>query len=155
MLFLLTQLVEINGIPRIKISHDVTKVSIPASKMAFRFYGADGMSIIDLIQHSYEPAPKEGEKIKCFHPFEASKRAWVTPSKIETLFEPKWLNGIRTKDSPSLMNIRETVKDSLKTLREDHKRSLNPTPYKVAVSEKLFNTLHDLWIQHEPIGELY
>lgn len=31
----------------------------------------------------------------------------------------------------SLEAIREKVKSSLKTLRQDHKRYLNPTPYKV------------------------
>lgn len=112
------------------------------------------MAIIDLLQHSHEPSPQQGHKIKCLHPFEASKRAWVTPSKVETLHECVFQNGIRIKERVSLLNIRNTVKDSLKTLREDHKRSLNPTPYKVALSEQLFSTLHELWQQNEPIGEL-
>ena len=36
-------------------------------------------------------------------------------------------------DYPSLAEIRQSVQDSLKTLRQDHKRSLNPTPYKVCI----------------------
>ena len=112
------------------------------------------MAIIDLLQHFHEPVPKVGYKIKCLHPFEASKRTWVTPSLVETLHECNFQNGKCVKVSVSLTNIRNTVQDSLKTLREDHKRSLNPTPYKVAVSEQLFKTLHELWLENEPIGEL-
>lgn len=55
---------------------------------------------------------------------------------------------------PTLEKIRERVQYTLKTLRQDHKRSLNPTPYKVAVSDDLYNFLHDLWLQNAPIGEL-
>ena len=130
------------------------KVSIPATKIAYRLYGKDEMAIIDLLQHSHEPAPVEGEKIKCLNPFEASKRAWVTPSKVETLHKCKWENGRSVKEPIPLLSIRKTVQDSLQTLREDHKRLLNPTPYKVAVSEQLFDTFHGLWMQNEPIGEL-
>ena len=112
------------------------------------------MAILDLLQHSHEPAPEIGQKVKCLHPFEASKRAWVTPSKIEALHECKWQNGRKTRDPLPLTDIRNNVTESLMSLREDHKRSLNPTPYKVAVSEKLFCTLHELWLQNKPIGEL-
>jgi len=117
-------------------------------------YGEDGMAIIDLIQHSHEPAPQMHYKIKCLHPFDTSKRAWVTPSKVETLHDCVFQNGTPIKDIVPLLNLRNTLKDSLKTLREDHKRSLNPTPYKVALSEQLFSTLHHLWLKNEPIGEL-
>ena len=55
---------------------------------------------------------------------------------------------------PSLDEVREYVKESLRTLRQDHKRSLNPTPYKVGVSDDLYHFIHDLWLENAPIGEL-
>lgn len=39
------KLVEINGVPRIKLSQDVGKITMPGRKDAYRLYGADGQSI--------------------------------------------------------------------------------------------------------------
>ncbi|CAH2100773.1 unnamed protein product [Euphydryas editha] len=66
-----------------------------------------------------------------------------------------WNEGrICTAPKP-LAEVRDRVQSSLKTLRQDIKRSLNPTPYKVAVSDNLYNFIHDLWLQNAPIGELF
>jgi len=90
----------------------------------------------------------------CRHPFQESKRAWVIPSKVEPLYTCWWTDGHVPVDYPSLAEIRQSVQDSLKTLRQDHKRSLNPTPYKVGVSDDLYHFIHDLWLENQPIGEL-
>jgi len=39
---------------------------------------------------------------------------------------------------PELREVREHVKESLRTLRPDIKRNLNPTPYKVSTFIKLY-----------------
>ena len=65
------------------------------------------------------------------HPFEESKRAYVMPHKVERLYSVVWEQGRLGEPRPSLDQIREHVQQSLRTLRQDHKRSLNPTPYKV------------------------
>ena len=153
--FIVSQLVEVNAKPRIKVSQEVSKVTIPGKKIAYRLYGKDNNALVDLLQHFDEPAPQEGQKVKCLHPFEASKRAWVTPSKVETLHECQWKNGRTVKELTTLANIRKNVQDSLANIREDHKRLLNPTPYKVSVSENLYKIFHDLWNKNEPIGELF
>ena len=31
---------------------------------------------------------------------------------------------------------------------------MNPTPYKVGVSDDLYHFIHDLWLENQPIGEL-
>ncbi len=53
------------------------------------------------------------------------------PHKVERLYRLVWDEGKITVDAPNLDMIRENVQASLRTLRQDHKRSLNPTPYKV------------------------
>ena len=40
------------------------------------------------------------------------------------------------------------------TLREDHMRPINPTPYKVSVSSELYNKLHSLWLDESPIPDI-
>jgi len=148
------KLVEINGKPKIKLSQDVEKVTMPGKKIAYRLYSNDGHALIDLLQRPDEDPPQVGKKVLCRHPFQESKRAWVHPSKVEPLYSCWWENGKIKQDYPSLSKIRDSVQESLQTLRQDHKRSLNPTPYKVGVSDDLYHFIHDLWLENQPIGEL-
>uniref|UniRef100_A0A182K597 nicotinate phosphoribosyltransferase n=1 Tax=Anopheles christyi TaxID=43041 RepID=A0A182K597_9DIPT len=148
------KMVEINNQPRIKLSQDVGKVTMPGSKNVFRLYGADGHALIDLLQRVDENPPEVGQKVLCRHPFQESKRAYVIPAQVEPLYRVYWADGRVAQVLPSLEEVRERVQASLKTLRQDHKRTLNPTPYKVAVSDNLYNFIHELWLQNAPIGEL-
>ena len=43
------KLVEINREPRIKLSEDIAKVSIPKRKVAYRLYGRDGHALLDIL----------------------------------------------------------------------------------------------------------
>uniref|UniRef100_A0A182M976 nicotinate phosphoribosyltransferase n=1 Tax=Anopheles culicifacies TaxID=139723 RepID=A0A182M976_9DIPT len=148
------KMVEINNQPRIKLSQDVGKVTMPGSKNVFRLYGADGHALIDLLQRVDENPPEVGQKVLCRHPFQESKRAYVIPTQVEPLYRVYWTEGRVAQVLPSLEEVRERVQASLRTLRQDHKRTLNPTPYKVAVSDNLYNFIHELWLQNAPIGEL-
>lgn len=125
------KLVELNGKPRIKLSQDVTKVTMPGSKDAYRLFSESGHALIDLLQKSTEEQPQPGKKVLCRHPFEESKRAYVVPSKVEKLHKVYWKNGKLCAPLPNLDALRKRVKASLKSLRPDIKRSLNPTPFKV------------------------
>ncbi|KAJ1704576.1 hypothetical protein LUZ63_004355 [Rhynchospora breviuscula] len=84
------KLVEINGQPRIKLSEDVTKVSIPCKKRCYRLYGKEGYPLLDIMSGENEPAPKVGERILCRHPFNESKRAYVVPQHVEELLKCYW-----------------------------------------------------------------
>ncbi|XP_048517750.1 nicotinate phosphoribosyltransferase isoform X2 [Dendroctonus ponderosae] len=148
------KMVELNHYPRIKLSQEVAKVTMPGSKDAYRLYSESGDALVDLLQRSVEPPPKVNEKILCRHAFEESKRAYVKPSKVEKLLQLYWADGKIVKALPSLEEIKGKVTSSMKTLRSDIKRNLNPTPYKVAVSDKLYHFIHDQWLKNAPIGEL-
>lgn len=76
------------------------------------------------------------------------------PHKVESMYKLVWAEGKMTEKLPTISDIRQQVQMSLKTLRQDHKRSLNPTPYKVGVSDDLYHFIHDLWLENAPIGEL-
>jgi nicotinate phosphoribosyltransferase len=53
-----------------------------------------------------------------------------------------------------MLYYREYVLHQLATMRPDHIRLLNPTPYKVSVSPFLYNFLHELWLQEVPIPDI-
>ncbi|GJN27624.1 hypothetical protein PR202_gb15664 [Eleusine coracana subsp. coracana] len=151
------KLVEINSKPRIKLSEDVAKyVSIPCKKRCFRLYGKEGYPLVDIMIRESEPTPKAGERILCRHPFIESKRAYVVPQHVEELLQCYW-PGKSNKpraELPSLEKIRSRCMQQLEKLRPDHIRRLNPTPYKVSVSAKLYDFIHYLWLNEAPVGEL-
>lgn len=141
--------------PKIKLSQDVTKITIPGKKKCYRIFGKNGFAILDLMMLEEEQEPQPNQQILCRHPFEESKRALVNASKIIKLHEVYWQDGKLTRDLPTLNETKEHVNSSITVaLREDHRRYLNPTPYKVSVSERLYQFLHDLWLQNAPIGQL-
>ncbi|XP_055951375.1 nicotinate phosphoribosyltransferase-like [Argiope bruennichi] len=149
------KLVEVNSKPCIKLSLDVEKVTIPGGKLVYRLFGKDGHALIDLLQMKDEPAPEVGKKVLVRHPFQESKRAYVQPVQVQNLQTLYFSDGAICGDLPSLSDIRKHVKQSLATLRGDIKRNLNPTPYKVSVSDQLYHFMHNLWLQNAPIGELF
>ncbi|XP_059139965.1 nicotinate phosphoribosyltransferase-like [Physella acuta] len=149
------KLVQINTKARIKLSEDVEKVTIPGLKNVYRLFGSDGTALVDLLQESSEPPPKMGERVLCRHPIQESKRAYVIPASVRCLHEIWWKDGKVVRYLPSLTELREKAKQSLSTIRQDHKRTLNPTPYKVSVSSSLYTFIHELWLESAPIGELY
>lgn len=150
------KLVEINNQPRMKLSEDVTKVSIPCKKQCYRLYGKEGYALVDLMIGENEPAPKVGERILCRHPFNESKRAYVVPQSVEELLKCYWRGStdkVREELRP-LKDIRDRCMKQLEKMRPDHMRRLNPTPYKVSVSAKLYDFIHFLWLNEAPVGEL-
>ncbi|CCD83544.1 Nicotinate phosphoribosyltransferase [Caenorhabditis elegans] len=141
--------------PKIKLSQDVTKITIPGKKKCYRIFGKNGYAILDLMMLEDEPEPQPNQQILCRHPFEESKRALVNANKIIKLHNVYWKDGEMITPLPTLNEIKEHVNESIRsTLRQDHRRYLNPTPYKVSVSERLYQFLHTLWLQNAPIGQL-
>ncbi|GMI68821.1 nicotinate phosphoribosyltransferase 1 [Hibiscus trionum] len=151
------KLVEINNQPRIKLSEDVSKVSIPCKKRCYRLYGKEGYSLVDIMTGENEPCPKVGERILCRHPFSESKRAYVVPKRVEELLKCYWpgQSGKEREELPALKDIRDHCIKQLEQMRPDHIRRLNPTPYKVSVSAKLYDFIHFLWLNEAPVGELH
>lgn len=149
------KLVEINNQPRMKLSEDVSKVSIPCKKRCYRLYGREGYGLVDIMTGENEPPPRASQRILCRHPFNESKRAYVVPQRVEELLKCYWpRHSSKSERLPSLKEIRERCMQQLEQMRSDHMRRLNPTPYKVSVSTKLYDFIHFLWLNEAPVGEL-
>lgn len=146
------KLVEVDGSPRIKLSQDIGKVTIPGRKQGYRLLGADGHPVLDILLQAGEAPPQPGQRILCRHPFDETKRAYVTPSAVIPLYHEVW-NG-EAAPLPSLKETRDYVVEQISSMRPDHVRPLNPTPYKISVSDKLYSFVHVLWMQEAPIAEL-
>nr|AAP69616.1 nicotinate phosphoribosyltransferase-like protein [Dictyostelium discoideum] len=155
------KLVEINGSPRIKLSQEANKITLPGRKTAYRLFGSEGHPLVDLlvddndmIKDGFKQIPQVGKKVLCLHPFEEQKRVIVTPVQIEKLHHIVFEKGQLTMPLPALNDIREYCFQQISKVREDHLRNSNPTPYKVSVTKELFDTLHNLWLDSVPIKEM-
>jgi nicotinate phosphoribosyltransferase len=114
-----------------------------------------GHPIVDLMLHPTEEPPKPNERVLCRHPFQESKRAYVVPARVVPLLKEFWRDGhVVGEGSPHIKELRDRAMREINNLRDDHKRDLNPTPYKVSISDMLYNELHRLWLSNAPIGEL-
>lgn len=140
--------------PRIKISQEIEKVTIPGRKNLYRLYGHDGKALCDLLTKTDELAPQAAARILIRHPFSEQKRAYVIPTSVESLYKLYWADGEIQCSLPTLKQIRTYAREQINELRKDHKRDLNPTPYKVSVTDDLFQFMHKLWMKSVPIGEL-
>eukprot|EP00397_Hematodinium_sp_SG-2012_P018366 GEMP01018811.1.p1 GENE.GEMP01018811.1~~GEMP01018811.1.p1 ORF type:complete len:595 (+),score=112.99 GEMP01018811.1:101-1885(+) len=150
------KLVELEGRPRMKLSEVMEKISIPSKKQVYRLYSKENVPILDLMQRDSETAPKAGNKIFCRHVLDDTKRCNVTPSKIEPLLHLMWdgKNGIPEAERRTLQQSREYSLKRVNELRADHLRPINPTPYKVSVSNDFFEFFRNMWHESAPVREL-
>jgi len=147
------KLVEAKGIPRIKLSQELSKMTIPGKKEAYRLFGEDGYSLLDLMIRAGDKPPEPFKRVLCHHPVDQIKRVYVTPSRAVPLHHCVW-DGKRVYPEVPLKESRDYVLDQLRSTREDHLRDVNPTPYKVSVSEELYNYGYHLWTEESPVTEL-
>lgn len=147
------KLVELNGVPRIKLSQDIEKVLIPGFKHPYRLIGGAGYPLLDLLVTESEEAPQAGKKILCRHPFLEQKRAAVTATRVQDLHHMAFDKG-QVAPIPTLLEIKAFVAEQLKHIRPDVLRPLNPTPYKISVTNSLFTFLHEMWQEETPVREL-
>lgn len=164
--FAIMNQVEIDGSPRIKLSQELVKVTIPGRKNIFRFFGGPDKQtpLLDYMCLADEDPPilteKEGSNsgILCRHPFQQQKRLMVFPSRIEPLhrlvFDRGEVVNDYDHDVKHLSKTREYVqKQLLEEFPDTITRHENPEEYNVMVSTKLYNYLHSMWEKEAPLEE--
>ena len=147
------KLVEARGLPRIKLSQELSKMTIPGKKEVYRLFSEDGYSLLDLMIRSGEEPPEPGHRVLCHHPFDHIKRVYVTPSRVVPLLHRVW-GGKREYPEVPLEESRKYVSEQIRNTRGDHLRDINPTPYKVSASEELYSYVYHLWTEESPVTEL-
>jgi nicotinate phosphoribosyltransferase len=156
--------------PRMKVSDDHDKVSIPGEKEAYRLFNSRLEPVLDLLLQVGTAPPQANKRILCRHPFDASKRVYVTPFVVQPLHRLYWdgpavgratlarggaiAHADVLASYPSLTEVKAHVTAQLSSFRDDHLRRLNPTPYKTSISSDLFLYMQDLWSRETPIPEI-
>ncbi len=122
-----------NGKPRIKLSENVSKITLPHRKQVFRildskdkFIGADAVTISD-----------ELEVDIMYHPMYPLKSLSLVKYIKEPLLYKVMGNGLRLSNPQSLSEITQYSRNRLEKLPEEYKRFDNPHIYKVGISNKL------------------
>jgi len=128
-----------DGEPRMKISDNVVKTTLPGRKQVARFTDRRGMFTADVIHLEGETQVKE-----MFHPHEREKSLSLLRYEDEPLLQPVMVKGKRLKESPSVGEVADYARQRLARLPEEHKRFENPHLYKVGLSERLLNLRSEL-----------
>ena len=122
-----------NGKPRIKLSENVSKITLPHRKQVYRiidsdgsFLGADAIALAD----------EENVDIM-HHPMYPLKSLSLNKFAKEPLLQEVMVNGRRVKKPESLSVLLKYSRGRLEKLPEEYKRFDNPHIYKVGISEKL------------------
>lgn len=126
------KLSDCNHTPRLKISENVQKTTLPGVKKVYRFLDQEGMFYADAICLLEEPKPPV-----MIHPFEKEKSLELDGLKVEDLFVCHMEDGVPVSGSLHLNALRDRSYERLKLLPEEHKRFDFPHIYKVGISKDL------------------
>jgi nicotinate phosphoribosyltransferase len=133
-----------NNKPRIKLSDNVSKITLPHRKQVFRmsddtgfFAGADAVALAE-----------ETDVDIMYHPLYPLKSLPLTDYSKEPLLKQIMENGKRLCQPRSVQEIAEYSKERLVKLPGEYKRFNYPHIYKVGLSTKLRNERDDLIEKH-------
>lgn len=131
-------------IPKIKISENSAKITIPHFKKVYRLYSKeDGKAFADLIT-LHDETVDETKPLELFDPEATWKRNTFENFTAEALLKPIFQNGKLVYDLPSLEDIRTRCAHQLDLQWEEVKRFENPHNYYVDLSQKLWALQHAL-----------
>jgi nicotinate phosphoribosyltransferase len=135
------KLVEVNGLPKMKLSENVEKTTLPGKKQLYRCYDQDGMFYRDAILLADED-PAVAEMI--YDPVHPEKNTLIRSLKKEPLLKPVMINGKTVIGKQSLAEIHSYLMQRSALLPKEHFRFISPHIYKTGISERLMNLRNTL-----------
>ena len=125
-------------IPKIKLSENVTKITIPCFKNLYRLYSNEtGKAIADVITLNNEKID-DTKEYEIFDPQFTWKRKKITNFTAKELLVEIFHEGKQVYESPDVSKIRKYCMEQTETLWEEVKRFENPHEYYVDLSPKLW-----------------
>lgn len=138
------KLTEVNGMPKMKLSENVEKNTLPGKKQLYRCFDNEGMFYRDAVLLAGENHEDAG---KIFHPVHRHKFTDISRLHKEPLLKPVFSKGkiLIKKQNPANIHLYLTKRAEL--LPVEHFRFISPHIYKVGISEKLMETRDTLIYQ--------
>ncbi|XP_028823683.1 nicotinate phosphoribosyltransferase-like isoform X2 [Denticeps clupeoides] len=127
------KLVEISGQPRMKLTEDPKKSTLPGRKAVYRLMDSDGRPFLDLLCLSGEPEPKKGVSLRC-HPLGQEPPLCVTPAQVMNLQQKVFINGQIICPLSSLGESRARAQTSINALHPQYTRLEQPDKYPVCTA---------------------
>lgn len=131
------KLTEINEIPKMKISENIEKMTLPGKKQVYRFFDNTGNFFRDGIL-------LQNENIEdldvIYHPIYPKRNTQIKDLKKVALLQPVVSNGKIVSTKQSLADIHKYLVTRAGFLPNEHKRFISPHLYKVGISQKLMET---------------
>lgn len=125
--------------PTLKLTSNAAKISNPGKKQVWRIVSnKDNKSEGDYVA-LVEESPDEQDELYMFHPEYTYINKTVTDYTARPLLHDIFVDGELVYDRPSLEEIKEYSKQSMTEMWEEHRRLLNPEPYPVDLSQKLYD----------------
>ena len=130
--------------PKIRVSENVEKITIPHFKKVYRFFGNDtGKAIADYIT-LHDETVDDSHDLEIFDPHATWKKKVVYDFNAQELLVPIFKNGKRVYTCPTLQEVQKYCQEQVDKLWDEVKRFDNPHSYYVDLSDKLWNIQNDL-----------
>lgn len=133
------KLSSVNGLPTLKVSENVEKITLPGRKKIYRYLNDDGTFYGDAIL-------LEEEKVleRMHNPMFPAQKTDLNSRKYEELLIPVIENGKIVSELPKVKEIAKYHKKRLSKLQREYKRFDNPHIFKVGISSRLMETRDNL-----------
>lgn len=126
-------------VPKMKLSENVSKTTIPGFKQVWRLFDREtGKAISDLITHHDEVVEDHGS-YTIFDPEQTWKQKTIRNFSARPLLLPIFKDGVCVYETPTLQEIQAYCMKEIDTLWEEALRFENPHAYYVDLSQKLWD----------------
>ncbi len=131
-------------IPKIKVSENIAKITLPGIKIPWRLFDNEtGKAIADVITLNDEKID-DTKPYEIFDPVHTWKRKTVTNFTAKKLQVKIMEKGKQVYNSPSVSELAAYCRGQVDTLWDEVKRFEKPHSYYIDLSQKLWDLRHEL-----------
>ncbi len=130
-------------VPKIKISENVAKITLPGFKNLYRLFTPENKAIADVIT-LHDEVIDDTKPYTIFHPEHTWKKKELKNFTAKKLLKEIYVKGKRVYENPDIKDIKKYCAEQVDTLWDEVKRFENPHSYYVDLSQKLWDVKNEL-----------